>query len=199
MTCDLWRVLFSDCQLVVYKPFIVFQLDKVLLYVLTIKKGYHIIWSSQVMTPTTPETEKYDVLLKRIPESDADDDFLKQYSLISNSVPEGPLPPELEAALEDNTQAEKYLSNLKKRMEAWKATGLSDAMKRALELLHDNNELTSGNSEEEDEDTDGRLENFLTHLISFLFFLMESSIISSFNFERFKSLIGFNSDLILNI
>jgi hypothetical protein len=133
------------------------------------------------MTPTTPETEKYDDVLKRIPESDADDDFLKQYSLLSNSAPEGPLPPELEAALEDNTQAEKYLSNLKKRMEAWKATGLSDAMKRALELLHDNNGLTSGNSGEDDDDTDGRLESFLTYLI-FFFFLIQS-IISSFNFE----------------
>src|SRR3954454_6431372 len=118
------------------------------------------------MTPTTPETEEYDVLLKRIPESDADDDFLKQFPLITNNVPEGPLPPELEAALEDNTQAEKYLSNLKKRMEAWKATGLTDAMKRALELLHDNNGLTSENSGEEDEDTDGRLE-ILIYLISF--------------------------------
>ncbi|CAB4421373.1 unnamed protein product [Rhizophagus irregularis] len=105
------------------------------------------------MTPTAPETETYDDLIKRILESDTDDDFSK-HPLSSNSAPEGPLPPELEAALEDNVQAEKYLSNLKKRMEAWKAAGLTDAMKRALELLHENNGLTSGNSEE-DEDTDG--------------------------------------------
>ncbi|RIA88126.1 Golgi CORVET complex core vacuolar protein 8-domain-containing protein [Glomus cerebriforme] len=106
------------------------------------------------MTPTVPETETYDDLIKRILESDTDDDISKHLPLPSNSIQEGPLPPELEAALEDKTQAEKYLSNLKKRMEAWKAAGLTDAMKRALELLHDNNELTSGNSEE-DEDTDG--------------------------------------------
>jgi hypothetical protein len=111
------------------------------------------------MTPTAPETETYDDLIKRILESDTDDDFSKHFPLASNNTPEGPLPPELEAALEDTTQAEKYLSNLKNRMEAWKAAGLTDAMKRALELLHDNNGLTSGNSEE-DEDTDGRLENF---------------------------------------
>jgi hypothetical protein len=110
------------------------------------------------MTPTAPETETYDDLIKRILESDTDDDFSKHLQLPVNSVPEGPLPPELEAALEDNVQAEKYLSNLKKRMEAWKAAGLTDAMKRAIELLHDNNGLASGNSEE-DEDTDGRLEN----------------------------------------
>ncbi|GES89751.1 golgi complex component [Rhizophagus clarus] len=106
------------------------------------------------MTPTSPETETYDDFLKRLLESDTDDDFSKHLQLPSNSVPEGPLPPELEAALEDNVQAEKYLSNLKKRMEAWKAAGLTDAMKRALELLHDNNGLSSGNSEDE-EDTDG--------------------------------------------
>lgn len=107
------------------------------------------------MTPTAPETETYDDLIKRILESDTDDDFSKHLPMPSNSAPEGPLPPELEAALEDNVQAEKYLSNLKKRMEAWKAAGLTDAMKRALELLHENNGLTSGNSEE-DEDSDGR-------------------------------------------
>ncbi|CAG8447350.1 141_t:CDS:10 [Funneliformis mosseae] len=103
------------------------------------------------MTPTTFETEIYDGLLKRILESDADDDFSKHFPL-SNSIPEVPLPPELEAALEDTAQTEKYLCNLK---EAWKAAGLTDAMKRALELLHDNSGLTSGNSGEDDEDSDG--------------------------------------------
>jgi len=103
------------------------------------------------MTPTTFETEIYDGLLKRILESDADDDFSKHFPL-SNSIPEVPLPPELEAALEDTAQTEKYLCNLK---EAWKAAGLTDAMKRALELLHDNSGLTSGNSGDDDEDSDG--------------------------------------------
>ncbi|CAG8462142.1 3794_t:CDS:10 [Diversispora eburnea] len=103
------------------------------------------------MTPTATKLEAYDVLLKQILESDTDDDFLKNLPLVST---EGPLPPELEAALEDTEQAEQYLNNLKSTVEAWKAAGLTDAMKRALEILHDNNGLTNG-SGEDDEDTDG--------------------------------------------
>ncbi|RHZ52600.1 hypothetical protein Glove_460g50 [Diversispora epigaea] len=103
------------------------------------------------MTPTATKLETYDVLLKQILESDTDDDFLKNLPLVST---EGPLPPELEAALEDTEQAEQYLSNLKSTVEAWKAAGLTDAMKRALEILHDDNGLTNG-SGEDDEDTDG--------------------------------------------
>ncbi|CAG8499382.1 17627_t:CDS:10, partial [Acaulospora colombiana] len=109
------------------------------------------------MTPTAVESETYDdVLLKQILESD-DDDFLKSFPLASNGQSDGPLPPELEAALEDTEQAEQYLTILKSRMDAWKAAGLTDAMKRALELLHDNNgsALTNENAEEEGETTDG--------------------------------------------
>ncbi|CAG8743826.1 15626_t:CDS:2, partial [Acaulospora morrowiae] len=83
------------------------------------------------------------------------DDFLKNFPLASNGFSEGPLPPELEAALEDTERAEQYLNNLKATMEAWTTAGLTDAMKRAIELLHDNNACTNENAEEEDEDTDG--------------------------------------------
>jgi len=125
------------------------------------------------MTPTTLETDTYAGLLKRILESDADDDFSKNFQLSSNSIPEGPLPPELEAALEDTAQAEKYLNNLK---EAWKAAGWTDAMKRALELLHDNSGLTSGNSGEEDEDTDGRSGKFFDFMNRFPFLLINRQL-----------------------
>lgn len=113
------------------------------------------------MTPTATKLETYDVILKQILESDNDDDFLKNLPLASTG---GPLPPELEAALEDNEQAEQYLNNLKSTVEAWKAAGLTDAMTRAFEILHDNNGLTNGSGEEED--TEGRLElcTFKTNL-----------------------------------
>ncbi|RIB07429.1 Golgi CORVET complex core vacuolar protein 8-domain-containing protein [Gigaspora rosea] len=107
------------------------------------------------MASTTIETENYDTLLKQIFESE-DDDIGKNFSITTNGHSEGPLPPELEAALEDTTQAEQYLNNLKIKVEAWKAAGagLPGAMKRAFELLSENR-ITDGTSVEEDDDTDG--------------------------------------------
>ncbi|CAG8450618.1 11124_t:CDS:10 [Ambispora leptoticha] len=84
-----------------------------------------------------------------------DDDFLKNFPILSNGgVSDGQFPPELEAALEDKVQTEQYVNNLKKKMEAWKAAGLTDAMKRALELLHDGNGMPPANSGDDEDDTD---------------------------------------------
>ena len=111
------------------------------------------------MTPTKVETDTYTILNKII-ESDIDDDFLKDFPSVQlpgngNSQTQA-FPPELEAALEDDIQAAQYISNLKKRIEAWKATGLTDAMQRAMELLNEDG-LSSGKAGEDDDDTDGRL------------------------------------------
>ncbi|KAG9304504.1 hypothetical protein G9A89_020068 [Geosiphon pyriformis] len=114
------------------------------------------------MTPTKIQTDTYDLFLKQILESDTDDDFLrnedflKNFPLVSNhGVSDGQFPPELEAALEDKVQREQYLNDLKKRLEAWKAAGLTDAMKRAIELLHDGNGMPPGNNGDDEEETDG--------------------------------------------
>ena len=112
------------------------------------------------MTPTKVETDTYSALINKIVESDIDDDFLKDFPSVQlpgngNSQTQA-FPPELEAALEDDIQAAQYISNLKKRIEAWKATGLTDAMQRAMELLNEDG-LSSGKAGEDDDDTDGRL------------------------------------------
>ncbi|CAG8434792.1 11750_t:CDS:10 [Ambispora gerdemannii] len=108
------------------------------------------------MTTTKIQTDTYDLFLKQILDSDTDDDFLKNFPIISNGgVSDGQFPPELEAALEDKVQTEQYVNNLRKKMEAWKAAGLTDAMKRALELLHDGNGMPPANSGDDEDDTDG--------------------------------------------
>ena len=112
------------------------------------------------MTPTKVETETYNAILSKIVESDIDDDFLKDFPSVQpsgngNSQTQT-FPPELEAALEDDIQAAQYINNLKKRFEAWKVAGLTDAVQRAMELLNEDG-LSSGKTGEEDDDTDGRL------------------------------------------
>ncbi|CAG8483775.1 10453_t:CDS:10, partial [Paraglomus occultum] len=107
------------------------------------------------MTPTKVETDPYNALLSKIIDSDIDDDFLKDFpsvQLSGNAISQTQaFSPELEAALEDDLQAEQYINNLKKRFDA---AGLTDAMQRAMELLNEDG-LSSGKAGEEDDDTDG--------------------------------------------
>ncbi|CAG8680814.1 13577_t:CDS:2, partial [Racocetra fulgida] len=105
------------------------------------------------MASTTIETEEYDTLLKRILEPE-DESIGRNFSITTNGSSVGSLPPELEAAMEDETQAEQYLNKLKIKVETWQTTGLTGAMKRALDLLNENG-MTDGTGLEEDEDTDG--------------------------------------------
>ncbi|CAJ0768017.1 7969_t:CDS:10 [Entrophospora sp. SA101] len=87
-------------------------------------------------TTTKNDIKNYDDLLKRLLESELDNEL----SISSTEKFEGHLPPELEAALEDSDQAEKYLNDLKKNLGT---TGLSDAMGRALDLLHNDNSMSN--------------------------------------------------------
>jgi hypothetical protein len=107
------------------------------------------------MTPTQIETDNYDDLLKKFLDSDTDD-LLQHIPKLPHGTTNGHFPPELEAVLEDDGQAEQYLGKLKKQIEAWKSTGLNGAVKEAFELLHVDGSLANGKTAEDDEDTNSR-------------------------------------------